>query len=170
MDYEKEYQRAYNICGEPFPEFLDFFNNYDKRSADVLDLGCGQGRDALFIASMGHRVTGVDISPTGVSQMLRTGKKRKLQIEGIVEDIYAYKTRKRFDVILFDRVLHMLPSDKERTVVMKRASTYLRKGGYILIADTPKHKKFIANFFTRLSPNWGVCKSKGNFQFFKRVT
>jgi SAM-dependent methyltransferase len=169
MDYEKEYQRGYNICGEPFPELLDFFNNYDKRSADVLDLGSGQGRDTLFIASMGHHVTGVDISPTGVSQMLRASNKRKLQIEGIVGNIFEYKTRRRFDVILFDRVLHLLPGDKERMVVLKRASSYLRKGGYILIADTPKDKKFITNFFVKLSPNWRVYKSKGNFQFFQRV-
>ncbi|WP_409070426.1 class I SAM-dependent methyltransferase [Aliifodinibius sp. S!AR15-10] len=35
-----------------------------------MDFGCGQGRDALFIARMGHRVLGVDISKTGISQML----------------------------------------------------------------------------------------------------
>jgi len=48
-NYEKEYQNSRNVCGEPFPEIVEFFENYDDECATVIDLGCGQGRDALFI-------------------------------------------------------------------------------------------------------------------------
>lgn len=41
-DYEKEYQRASEVCGKPFPEFESFFESAPKPYL-VLDLGCGQG-------------------------------------------------------------------------------------------------------------------------------
>lgn len=169
MDYEKEYQNTDNACGQPFPEFVDFFKNWDRHGAAVLDLGCGQGRDALLIASRGHRVTGVDISPTGVAQMLDQAQARGLEIEGIVADIVGFRTRKRFDAVVIDRVLHQLPTDEDRLAVLRRSSGYVKTGGYVLIADTPKHKQLIADFFATLDTTWETVRSKKGIQFFHRV-
>ena len=58
----------------------------------MLDLGCGQGRDALFIARKGHAVVGVNISKTGVGQMLEDAKQEELDISGIVADVVCYQT------------------------------------------------------------------------------
>lgn len=38
----------------------------------MLDLGCGQGRDALLFARAGHRLLGVDVSSVGIEQMRAT--------------------------------------------------------------------------------------------------
>ena len=54
ISYEKEYQNSRNVCGELFPEIVEFFVNYDDESATVIDLGYRQGRNALFIARKGH--------------------------------------------------------------------------------------------------------------------
>ncbi len=70
INYEKEYQNSRNVCGEPFPEIVEFFENYDDECAIVLDSGYGQGREALFIARKGHSVLGVDTAQTGIEQML----------------------------------------------------------------------------------------------------
>ena len=59
INYEKEYQNSRNVCGETFPEIVEFFEIYDDECATVLDSGCGQERDALFIAPKGHFVLGV---------------------------------------------------------------------------------------------------------------
>jgi len=34
----------------------------------VLDLGCGQGRNAIWLASQGHQVTGLDLSLVAIRQ------------------------------------------------------------------------------------------------------
>ena len=60
INYEKEYQISRNVCGEPFLEIVEIFENYDDECATVLDSGCRQGRDVLFIARKGHSVLGVD--------------------------------------------------------------------------------------------------------------
>ena len=50
--YEKEYQRCEAACGEPFEEFIEFFNAAPA-PLSVLDLGCGQGRASSRRKSFG---------------------------------------------------------------------------------------------------------------------
>ena len=110
--YEKLYQEGRDVCGEPFPEFVTFFKDYDQKAARILDLGCGQGRDALLMARQRHQVVGVDLSPTGIAQMVADGEAEGLNVEGVVADIVRYEPEGMFDLILFDRVLHMLANDE----------------------------------------------------------
>ena len=55
-DYDKLYRSTPRALGEPTELFVDFFKHQAEESLRVLDVGCGQGRDALFIARMGHCV------------------------------------------------------------------------------------------------------------------
>ena len=43
LTYDKHY-KAPNYFGEPYPELIQFFKEYEPKG-HVLDLGCGQGRD-----------------------------------------------------------------------------------------------------------------------------
>ena len=76
INYEKEYQNSRNVCGEPFPEIVDFFENYDDECATFLDIGCGQGRDALFIARKVLSVLRVESAQTGIEQMLEEAESK----------------------------------------------------------------------------------------------
>ena len=91
INYEKEYQNSRNVCGEPFPEIVEFFENYDDECATVLDSGCGKGRDALFIAHKGQSVLGVDTAQTGIEQMLEEAESEKLAVDGVIADITNYE-------------------------------------------------------------------------------
>ena len=84
INYENEYQNSRNVCGEPFPEIFEFFENYDDECASVIDLGCGQGRDALFVARKGHSVLGVDKAQTGIEQMLEEAESEKLAVDEVM--------------------------------------------------------------------------------------
>jgi SAM-dependent methyltransferase len=59
----------------------------DTRPGRALDIGMGQGRNALFLASAGWKVTGIDISDEGIRQAREAAAKRKLSIETILADI-----------------------------------------------------------------------------------
>ena len=52
-DYDALYARTPDALGAPTRAFVDFFDGYDRPNVRVLDIGCGQGRDALFIARLG---------------------------------------------------------------------------------------------------------------------
>ena len=163
--YEHLYRKGRDVCGPPFPEFVEFFNRLDQSHCKVLDLGCGQGRDALFIARKGHRVLGVDVSKTGIAQMLADAKEENLHIEGIVDDIVAFTPNDEYDVVLLDRVLHMLGNDSDRRIVLQRACHHTKPGGFVLIADTPKHKEFLRNFFDEKRDRWEKMEDRKGFLF-----
>jgi len=133
-DYDKLYGETPDALGTPTPVFLDFFKRFEMETACVLDVGCGQGRDALFIARMGHRVIGVDHSPNGIRDLVNAAHQENLNIKGIVTDIVTFVPGEKYDIVLIDRTLHMLP-EKERLEVLHRLIGSIRKGGWLLIAD-----------------------------------
>lgn len=53
--YDKYYQTA-NLFGEPYLELIEFFSEYPMKGK-VLDLGCGQGRDAIASLRVSARLT-----------------------------------------------------------------------------------------------------------------
>lgn len=48
VTYDKHYETE-NLFGDPYPELIEFFDKY-SRKGNLLDLGCGQGRDAIPLA------------------------------------------------------------------------------------------------------------------------
>lgn len=161
-DYDKLYQEQRHALGQPTQVFVDFFDQYPKQDALVLDLGCGQGRDALFIARRGHRVVGVDLSATGIEQLIADAHAEGLLIEAIVADLRAYEPSGSYDVVLLDRTLHML-AEPERLHVLKQVSRVTRAGGSVLIADEPSNMAAIKAFFQDDAPQWTVQQDTKNF-------
>ena len=133
-NYDALYAQTPNALGEPTKVFVDFFETYDRTQARVLDVGCGQGRDALFIARLGHRVVGVDLSPSGVEGMMEAAKKEGLPVDGVVADITTFSPEGMFDLLLIDRTLHMLDAGP-RLRALAGLLDCVAKGGWALIED-----------------------------------
>lgn len=161
-DYEKVYQQQRHALGRPSQQFVDFFQQYAKQAADVLDIGCGQGRDSLFIARRGHRVVGVDKSSTGIAQLLEDAQTEKLNIEGYVADLSEYVPQGTYDVIVIDRTLHMLDANT-RLRVLERVSPATRQAGFVLIADEKSNIASIKDFFQSDEAEWMILQDKKSF-------
>jgi SAM-dependent methyltransferase len=58
----------------------------NQRPGRALDIGMGQGRNALFLATQGWKVTGIDISDEGIRQARAAAARRKLALEMILGD------------------------------------------------------------------------------------
>jgi SAM-dependent methyltransferase len=93
----------------------------------ALDLGCGAGRSAIWLADRGWRVTAVDFSDTALG-MARTARP---EVEWVLADLRAYDPgAESFDLVL---VLYVhVPAD-ERTAMLARAAAALAPGGRILV-------------------------------------
>ena len=168
VDYDQHYRKGRGQCGDPFPEFVAFFEGYDRPRARVLDLGCGQGRDSLMAARHGHEVVGVDLSEIGIAQMVEDAEAEGLDVTGVVSDVLKFRPRRKFDVVLLDRVLHLLLDDDERLAGLDLAARLTRKGGHVLIADVPKNRPLIHGYFHARTDAWEVAKRTKNFLFARK--
>lgn len=65
-DYDEEYRKGAHWDVERPSSNMPRFVELIKGSRDVLDAGCGGGRDSRFLASQGFVVTGVDSSSVGI--------------------------------------------------------------------------------------------------------
>ena len=73
----------------------------DMKPGKALDIGMGQGRNALFLAALGWQVTGFDISEVGVKQAQAEAKKRGLKIDAQVGDVDKFDYgRDRWDLVV----------------------------------------------------------------------
>lgn len=166
-DYEKLYQQQRHALGDPTKEFMAFFDQYEKQNAKVLDIGCGQGRDALFIARRGHHVIGVDLSETGIAQLLEDARSEGLMIDGIVADLSEYEPHEQYDVVVIDRTLHMLDATV-RLEVLDRLCRATRDGGYVLIADQRSNLPGMKTLLEKDSNPWTVLKDTRGFLFARK--
>ncbi|MGD2129221.1 MAG: class I SAM-dependent methyltransferase [Lysobacterales bacterium] len=167
-DYELEYQRNEVVCGDPFPEFVELFEALPSAST-VLDLGAGQGRDTLVAARLGHKVVAVDISPTGIGQILVAAQRENLSVEGVVTDLTDYCPYARYDVVVLDRIVHMLKNTKDKVALLSKAAQATAESGYALVADTPSNQEHIERQFGDRKAWMRIAARKGRW-IFKRVT
>ncbi len=167
FNYDKLYGETRNALGAPTPIFVGFFDRYTKSNARVLDIGCGQGRDALFIARRGHRVLGVDISPNGISDMCKTAQAEGLPVEGIVADITTFVPEGMFDIILIDRTLHMLAA-APRLRTLTRLLDHVAAQGWLLIADEVRNIAAMQQVISDYCQNWRIETAKGGTLFLQR--
>lgn len=90
----------------------------------ALDLACGAGRNALFLAERGFRVMGVDISREGLRRLARRADERNLPIQPVHADLERFAVAPAsFDVIVNTHFL------LRATFPLIREA--LRPGGYL---------------------------------------
>jgi SAM-dependent methyltransferase len=155
--YDKHYRDDPAACGDPFTEFVAFCREAPVGS--VLDLGCGQGRDLLMFARVGHRGVGVDVSSIGIDQMLAAARSESLNVEGVVGDIRSYRPGMAFDIVILDRVLHMLDTG-DRLPTLASAMQAVAPGGHLLVAEGPKGMAPVRETVGGLG--WEMVRAKKN--------
>ena len=166
-DYDKLYGETRDALGQPTSIFVDFFDQLDQQNMRVLDVGCGQGRDALFIARNGHRVVGVDISTNGIRDLKDIATRENLPIEGVVADIATYNPDGVFDVILIDRTLHMLDLPVQLSV-LKMLLDHVSRNGWLLIADEVSNIERFEIAVSVHEAHWTTETSRRGYLFFRR--
>ena len=87
----------------------------DRPPGKALDIGMGQGRNAIFLAQQGWDVTGFDPSPIGVRQAQATAHKLKLYLEALVVREEDFDLgHQRWDLIVMTYVRRLNAADAVR--------------------------------------------------------
>ena len=77
----------------------------------LLDLGCGEGRNAVYFAQQGFEVVGLDLSLPGLEKTRRYAKEADVHIKTIHADVVHYELQETYDVIFSTGTLHYLPPE-----------------------------------------------------------
>ena len=98
----------------------------------ALDLACGEGRNAVWLAERGWRVTGVDFSQVGLEKARALAKARGVQAEWVAADLRRYTPEPQaFDLVL---VFYLqVPAAQRRPIVRAGAGAVASGGRFLLV-------------------------------------
>lgn len=74
----------------------------------LLDMGCGEGKDAVFFARCGYAVTAFDISEQGIEKAKRLAEYNKVDVHFLKADLFDYRPDGEYDIIFSSGVLHFI--------------------------------------------------------------
>lgn len=77
----------------------------------LLDIGCGEGRNAIFFARNGYDVTAFDSSAKGVKKTELLAEMTSVKINVFQADINEFRLNEKFDVLFSTGVLHYIPKE-----------------------------------------------------------
>jgi SAM-dependent methyltransferase len=113
-------------------------------SGRALDIACGMGRNAIWLAERGWRVTGVDYSEVALAEARRRAAERGVQVDWVLADVTEWTPpAEAFDLVA---VLYLQLPAHERRLVLERAAASLAQGGRIVV---------LGHDLSNLTEGWG---------------
>jgi len=96
----------------------------------ALDIACGEGRNAVWLAQQGWDVTGVDFSEVGLAKAARLAESRGVEVEWVTADLLEYVPPPGLDLAI---AFYFQVPDDQRRLVLGRAAEALAPGGTMLV-------------------------------------
>ncbi len=107
----------------------------------LLDVGCGEGRDAVFFAKNGYDVTAFDSSDHGIEKTKKLAKKNNIYVNSFVANLNEYLPKDSYDIVFSSSVLHLVP--KQTAVDFLRTAIDNTNDGGIHVIQVHVKKPFI---------------------------
>src|SRR5579863_6530598 len=100
VDWDEKYATTELVWGEGPNRFL-VPEVGGLHPGKALDLGCGEGRNAIWLADRGWQVTGVDYSEVGLEKARRLASERGVGVNWLCADLLEYRTVEgAFDLVI----------------------------------------------------------------------
>lgn len=123
--WDEKYSRPTFIFGKSPAQFLAENYQYIPYEGTVLDMGMGEGRNAVFLAQKGYKVTGVDISSVAVKKAYLLAQEFGVKIKGVVASLQDYKIAPGS----FDAIVCFYYVDRS---LVEKIKTWLKPGGILI--------------------------------------
>ena len=133
--YRQVHAEGLQWFGEkPTPIVKKTMEEFQIRLDDhILELGCGEGRDAYPLFQNGYKLLATDISPAVIQYNQK--KWPEFKDNFAVLDCVAGNTNKNFDFIYAIAVVHMLVEDADRNSFYRFIEEHLKENGIALICS-----------------------------------
>ena len=108
--------------GDPQPAIVRLASE-DGIAGSVLDVGCGTGENALYVASLGFSVLGIDVAETALAIARAKAHDRGIEVEFAATDAFRLeRLGRRFETVLDSGLFHTFDGDERRGYVTSLAS------------------------------------------------
>ncbi|MDR3608841.1 MAG: class I SAM-dependent methyltransferase [Oligoflexia bacterium] len=99
----------------------------------ALDLGCGAGRDAVYLAQVGYDVTGIDLAPEAIEIASQRARERGVKVAWTIGDVLDLPYKDQAFHLVTDRAcFHHIPDD-DRPNYVREVSRVLKPGGFLIL-------------------------------------
>jgi SAM-dependent methyltransferase len=102
----------------------------DLRPGSALDVACGEGRNAVWLAERGWRPTGVDFSAVALAKARRLAAARGVDVEWVEADVRTWSPNGPYDLVAL--LYLQLPATQRRKVLRSFAHA-VAPGGHLLV-------------------------------------
>ncbi|AKU90420.1 SAM-dependent methyltransferase [Vulgatibacter incomptus] len=107
----------------------------------VLDVGCGTGAFAVWMAERGMEVTALDLFPEALDMGRALAAKKGVAVEFVCADLFDYAPERPFDVVLDSGCLHSLVGGSV-AVYKRQVLRWLAPGGELVLGHWGKRHAF----------------------------
>ncbi len=109
-------------------------------SGRVLDVGCGTGENALYLANLGFEVWGIDAAPTAIKKAKEKARKRGINVNFLVfEALKLQSLQTKFDTVIDCGLFHVF-TDEERPIFAISLSFVLYSVGKYFMLCFSEHE------------------------------
>lgn len=125
-------------------EFEELFRKHSR----VLDVGCGEGQNAIYLAQQGHCVDAFDLSEHGIAKVNYRCEALGIQLNAFTADLTQYQFEQNYDVIVCFGTLHFVNKTNWKNFI-REAKVHTNVGGIHIIqifTDVVPASKDIAAF------------------------
>lgn len=100
------------------------------RPGSALDVACGEGRNAIWLAEQGWEVVGVDFSALALEKARRMAEQRKVDVQWVQADLTAWTPERSFDLVV---VMYLHLPAQQRHRLLSRLASRVAAGGTMLV-------------------------------------
>lgn len=102
------------------------------KAASILEIGCGEGRDAKYLLGKNYNVLATDVSKEAINYCKKIDKEHSNNYE-VLDVLDCDDYSKKFDFIYSVACLHMLVLDEDRNKYFEFINNHLNDNGYALV-------------------------------------
>lgn len=110
----------------------DIILKYHLENKKILEIGCGEGRDARYLLNKNYNVLATDISKEAINYCIKNDLNHKDNYM-VLDALSDTTLNEKYDFIYSIACLHMLVLDKDRNLFYKYIYNHLEDNGYSLI-------------------------------------
>jgi SAM-dependent methyltransferase len=136
-DWDRRYEEA-ELVWTPRPNRFLVEEVRELQAGTVLDLACGEGRHAVWLAERGCEATGVDWSAVAIEKGRRLAEAREVTVDWVVADLNEWQPPDAaWDLVL---VFYLQLEPEERRAVLAKAARAVAPGGtFLLVAHDARN-------------------------------